>query len=157
MTSQSIMTGPVEILLVEDNPADVRLIRETFKDFKIQNNLSVAKDGVEAVEFVRRKGAFVTAPKPDMVLLDLNLPGRSGMEVLEVIRKDPETCRTPVVILSSSDSEKDITRCYDLKANCYITKPAGLDEFIKIVMSIEDFWLSIVKLPGAQGRPRTMS
>lgn len=140
---------PVEILLVEDNPADVRLIRETFKDFKIQNNLSVAKDGVEAVDFLTRSGSFTSAPRPDVVLLDLNLPKKSGFEVLAEIRRIPELKRIPVVVLSTSDSEKDVLKSYDLSANCFVTKPVGLDEFIKIVMSIEDFWLTIVKLPNS--------
>lgn len=137
----------VEILLVEDNPADVRLIKETFKDFKIQNNLNVAKDGVEAMAFMKREGAFVSAPRPDVILMDLNLPKKSGFDVLAELRQIPELKRIPVVVLSTSDSEKDILKSYDLNANCFVTKPVGLDEFIKIVMSIEDFWLSIVQLP----------
>jgi CheY-like chemotaxis protein len=138
---------PVEILLIEDNPADVRLIKETFKDFKIQNNLSIAKDGVEAIEFLGRSGQFNGAPRPDVILLDLNLPKKSGFEVLADIRRSQELKRIPVVVLSTSDSEKDILKSYDLNANCFVTKPVGLDEFIKIVMSIEEFWLTIVKLP----------
>jgi len=140
-------TKSVEILLVEDNPADVRLIRETFKDFKIRNNLSVAKDGVEAMAFIKKEGAFFSAPRPDVILMDLNLPKKSGFDVLAEIRQIPELKKIPVVILSTSDSERDILRSYDLHANCFVTKPVGLDEFIKIVMSIENFWLSIVKLP----------
>lgn len=140
-------TKAVEILLVEDNPADVRLIRETFKDFKIRNNLSVAKDGVEAMAFIKKEGAFFSAPRPDVILMDLNLPKKSGFDVLAEIRQIPELKKIPVVILSTSDSERDILRSYDLHANCFVTKPVGLDEFIKIVMSIENFWLSIVKLP----------
>jgi CheY-like chemotaxis protein len=140
-------TRTVEILLVEDNPADVRLIKETFKDFKISNNLSVAKDGVEAMAFIKREGVFSGAPRPDVILMDLNLPKKSGFEVLAELRQIPVIKRIPVVILSTSDSEQDILKSYDLHANCFVTKPVGLDEFIKIVMSIEDFWLSIVKLP----------
>ena len=139
--------GTVEILLVEDNPADVRLIKETFKDFKISNNLSVAKDGVEAMAFIKKEGVFSGAPRPDVILMDLNLPKKSGFEVLAELRQIPVLKRIPVVILSTSDSEQDILKSYDLHANCFVTKPVGLDEFIKIVMSIEDFWLSIVKLP----------
>ena len=142
-----IRTKTVEILLVEDNPADVRLIRETFKDFKIQNNLSVAKDGVEAMAFIKKEGDFFSAPRPDVILMDLNLPKKSGFDVLAEIRQIPELKRIPVVILSTSDSERDILKSYDLHANCFVTKPVGLDEFIKIVMSIENFWLSIVKIP----------
>lgn len=147
MMDTRIGTKPVEILLVEDNPADVRLIKETFKDFKIQNNLSVAKDGVEAMAFIKKEGAFTAAPRPDVILMDLNLPKKSGFDVLSEIRQMPEYRRIPVVVLSTSDSERDILKSYDLHANCFVTKPVGLDEFIKIVMSIEDFWLSIVKLP----------
>ena len=139
--------GTVEILIVEDNPADVRLIKETFKDFKISNNLSVAKDGVEAMAFIKKEGVFSGAPRPDVILMDLNLPKKSGFEVLAELRQIPVLKRIPVVILSTSDSEQDILKSYDLHANCFVTKPVGLDEFIKIVMSIEDFWLSIVKLP----------
>ena len=147
MIETSEGTRTVEILLVEDNPADVRLIRETFKDFKISNNLSVAKDGVDAMAFIKNEGAYSGAPRPDVILMDLNLPKKSGFEVLAELRQIPVLKRIPVVILSTSDSEKDILKSYDLHANCFVTKPVGLDEFIKIVMSIEDFWLSIVKLP----------
>ena len=142
-------TGRAEILLVEDNPADVRLIRETFKDFKISNNLSVARDGMEAMAMLKKTGEYASAVKPDVILLDLNLPRKNGFEVLEELRQDPDLKRIPVVILSTSDSEKDVMKSYDLHANCFVTKPVGLDEFIKIVMSIENFWLAIVKLPPA--------
>ena len=142
-------TDRVEILLVEDNPADVRLIRETFKDFKVANNLSVARDGMEAMAMLKKTGEYASAEKPDVILLDLNLPRKNGFEVLEELRQDPDLKRIPVVILSTSDSEKDIMKSYDLHANCFVTKPVGLDEFIKIVMSIENFWLAIVKLPPA--------
>jgi CheY-like chemotaxis protein len=147
MNDTIVNVRPVEILLVEDNPADVRLIMETFKDFKIQNSMSVAKDGAEAMEFLKKEGAFSAAPRPDVILLDLNLPKKNGFEVLKEIRNTPELKRLPVVILSTSDSENDILKSYDMNANCFVTKPVGLDEFIKIVMTIEDFWLSIVKLP----------
>lgn len=144
-----IKTGAslVEILLVEDNPADVRLIKETFKDFKVSNNLSVARDGMEAMAMLKKEGQYRDSLKPDVILLDLNLPRKNGFEVLEELRLDPDLKRIPVVILSTSDSEKDVMKSYDLHANCFVTKPVGLDEFIKIVMSIENFWLSVVKLP----------
>jgi CheY-like chemotaxis protein len=140
-------TSQVEILLVEDNPADVRLIKETFKDFKVSNNLTVARDGMEAMAMLKKEGQYLDSVKPDVILLDLNLPRKNGFEVLEELRMDPDLRRIPVVILSTSDSEKDVMKSYDLHANCFVTKPVGLDEFIKIVMSIENFWLSVVKLP----------
>jgi CheY-like chemotaxis protein len=147
MNGIKIGTSQVEILLVEDNPADVRLIRETFKDFKVSNNLSVARDGMEAMAMLKKQGQYADSVKPDVILLDLNLPRKNGFEVLEELRQDPDLKRIPVVILSTSDSEKDVMKSYDLHANCFVTKPVGLDEFIKIVMSIENFWLSVVKLP----------
>jgi CheY-like chemotaxis protein len=147
MNSIETTAVTVEIMLVEDNPADVRLIRETFKEFKISNNLTVAKDGVEAIGMLGRSGSYGGTPRPDVILMDLNLPKKSGFEVLSEIRQNPDLKRIPVVILSTSDSEKDILKSYDLHANCFVTKPVGLDDFIKIVMSIENFWLSIVKLP----------
>jgi CheY-like chemotaxis protein len=142
-------TRQVEILLVEDNPADVRLIRETFRDFKIRNSLRVAQDGVVAMAMLKKEGEYFSSPKPDVILLDLNLPRKSGFEVLEELRRDPDLKRIPVVVLSSSDAEKDVMKSYDLNANCYVTKPVGLDDFIRIVMSIENFWLTVVKLPPA--------
>lgn len=149
MNLTGIETRQVEILLVEDNPADVRLIKETFRDFKIGNNLSVAVDGVIAMDMLKKQGEYFSSPKPDVILLDLNLPRKSGFEVLEELRRDPDLKRIPVVVLSTSDSERDIMKSYDLNANCFVTKPVGLDEFIKIVMSIENFWLTVVKLPPA--------
>ncbi len=138
---------PIEILLVEDNPGDVRLTQEVLRDGKMNNNLYVAKDGVDAVTFLRREGAYTDAPVPDMILLDLNLPKKDGREVLAEIKADPLLKRIPVVVLTTSKAEQDIHKAYDLHANCYITKPVDLDQFIQVVTSIENFWLTIVKLP----------
>ena len=138
---------PIEILLVEDSPADVRLTMETIKDYKVKNRLEVVGNGVDAMDFLRRKGKFADKTRPDLILLDLNLPGKDGREVLAEIKVDPDLCRIPVVVLTSSEAEQDIIKAYDLHVNCYITKPVGLTEFIKVVKSIEDFWLTIVKLP----------
>lgn len=137
----------IEVLLVEDNPGDVRLTREALKEGKVFNNLSVAKDGEEALAFLRREGEFADAPRPDVILLDLNLPRKDGREVLEAIKSDPSLRTIPVVILTSSEAERDIARAYELNANCYITKPVDLDQFITVVKSIEDFWFTVVKLP----------
>jgi chemotaxis family two-component system response regulator Rcp1 len=138
---------PVEILLVEDNPGDVRLTREALKEGKVRNNLHVAPDGVEALRFLRREGEYAQAVRPDLILLDLNLPKKDGREVLEEIKADPALKSIPVVILTSSSAEQDILRSYRLHANCYVTKPVDLDEFITVVRSIENFWFTIVKLP----------
>jgi chemotaxis family two-component system response regulator Rcp1 len=138
---------PIEVLLVEDNPGDVRLTREALRDGKVHNNLSVAPDGVEALAFLRRQGKYADAPRPDVILLDLNLPKKDGREVLEEIKADPSLARIPVVILTSSEAERDIAQAYELHANCYVTKPVDLDQFIHVVRSIEDFWFTIVKLP----------
>jgi CheY-like chemotaxis protein len=137
----------IEILMVEDNPADVRLTREAFKDAKMLNSMHVAVDGEEAMEFLRRAGKFKTAPRPDLILLDLNLPKKDGREVLAEIKNDPELKRIPVVVLTTSEDERDIFKAYDLHVNAYITKPVDLDQFMKIVEAVEDFWLSVVKLP----------
>lgn len=147
--SETEIGQPIEILLVEDNPADVRLTTEALRDGKVQNNLHVVGDGVEAMAFLRRAGAYADAPHPDLVLLDLNLPRKDGREVLAEIRADAKLRRVPVVVLTTSEAEEDVLRAYDLNANCYITKPVDLDQFIRVVKSIEDFWLSIVKLPEA--------
>jgi CheY-like chemotaxis protein len=141
------MSDAIEVLLVEDNPGDVRLTREALKEGKVRNHLSVAPDGVEALAFLRRQGKYADAPRPDVILLDLNLPKKDGREVLEEIKGDPALRNIPVVILTSSDAERDIVRAYSLHANCYITKPVDLDQFITVVKSIEDFWFTIVKLP----------
>jgi CheY-like chemotaxis protein len=138
---------PVEILLVEDNPGDVRLAVEALKEGKVHNNLHVVGDGVEAMMFLRREGKFALSPRPDLILLDLNLPKKDGREVLAEIKADEKLRRIPVVVLTTSKAEQDILRTYDLHANCYITKPVDLEQFIAVVKSVEDFWLTIVKLP----------
>jgi len=138
---------PIEVLLVEDNPGDVRLTREALKDGKVSNHLSVMQDGVEALRFLRREGPYAGAPRPDVVLLDLNLPKKDGRQVLQEMKQDRSLRTIPVVVLTSSDAERDIVGAYELQANCYITKPVDLDQFITAVKSIEDFWFSIVKLP----------
>ncbi|MBI5870788.1 MAG: response regulator [Actinobacteria bacterium] len=138
---------PVHILLVEDNPGDVRLTVEILKEAKVLNALDVAEDGVEALSYLRREGQFADKPVPDLVLLDLNLPKKDGRELLAEIKKDETLGRIPVVILTSSDAEADIIKTYDLHANCYITKPINLDQFMEVVKSIEHFWLTVVKLP----------
>lgn len=138
---------PIEVLLVEDNPGDVRLTREALREGKVRNNLYVAEDGIEALAFLRREGAHTEAVRPDLILLDLNLPRMDGREVLEVIKGDPSLRNIPVVVLTSSEAEQDIVRAYDLHANCYVTKPVDLDQFITVVKSIESFWFTIVKLP----------
>ena len=138
---------PVEILLVEDNPGDARLVKEALKDVKVLNNLTIAKDGQEALDFLHREGDHAEAPHPDLILLDLNLPKKDGREVLAEIKVDDNLKRIPVVVLTTSKAEEDILKSYNLQANCYITKPVDLDEFIKVIKSIKDFWLTIVKLP----------
>ena len=137
----------IEILLVEDNPADVRLTREVLREGKVSNNLSVVRDGVQAMAFLRREGEFHDAPRPGLVLLDLNLPKKDGREVLQEIKQDPDLRRVPVVVLTTSKSEEDILKSYNLYANCYVTKPVDLDQFIKVVKTIDDFWLAVVRLP----------
>ena len=145
--ARSTVGRPVEILLVEDNPGDVRLTREALREGKVRNNLSVAADGVEAIAYLRKEGEYADAVRPDLILLDLNLPRKDGREVLKEIKADPALRHIPVVVLTSSQAEEDIVRAYDLHANCYVTKPVDLDQFIRVVESIEDFWFSIVKLP----------
>jgi len=138
--------APIEILLVEDNPPDVRLTVEALKDAKVRNNLHVAADGVEAMAFLRRQGKHVHAPHPDLILLDLNLPKKDGREVLEEIKSDDALKHIPVVILTTSQAEQDVLRTYQLSANAYVTKPVDLERFLQVVRSIEEFWLEIVKL-----------
>ncbi|WP_028583115.1 response regulator [Desulfogranum mediterraneum] len=138
---------PVEILLVEDNPGDVRLTVEGLKEGKVKNNLHVVADGVEALAFLRKEGQYGDAIRPDLILLDLNLPKKDGREVLTEIKSDPDLAHIPVVVLTTSKAEQDILKAYSLHANCYITKPVDLDQFISVVESIEDFWFTIVKLP----------
>ncbi|UCE17892.1 MAG: response regulator [Gemmatimonadota bacterium] len=146
MTSQRI-GKPIEILLVEDNPGDVRLTLEALKENKVSNNLHVASDGVEAMRFLGRDGEYSNSPRPDLILLDLNLPKKDGREVLAEIKEDTHLRRIPVVVLTTSQAEEDIAKAYDLYANCYVTKPVDLEKFITVVKSIEDFWVTIVKLP----------
>ena len=138
---------PIEILLVEDNPGDVRLTVEGLKESKVRNNLHVARDGVEAMEFLHREGQHSSAVRPDLILLDLNLPRMDGREVLLEIKSDPKLKTIPVVVLTTSRAEHDVLRSYELQANCYITKPVDLEQFITVVKSIEDFWFTIVTLP----------
>jgi two-component system, chemotaxis family, response regulator Rcp1 len=151
MTSQNIIMKPVEILLVEDNLADVRLTQETLKEEKLHNNLSVVNDGVDALAFLHREGPYANAVRPDLILLDLNLPRKDGREVLKEIKNDPALKAIPVVVLTVSEAEKDILESYNLLANCYITKPLDLNQFAKVVRSIQDFWLTIVQLPHQKG------
>ena len=138
---------PVEILLVEDNEADVRLTIEALKEGKVRNRLAVARDGVEALEFLRRQGKHQNAVRPDLILLDLNLPKKDGREVLAEIKDSEDLKRIPVVVLTTSKAEEDILKTYNLHANCYITKPVDLEQFISVVKSIDDFWLTVVRLP----------
>jgi len=146
MNSQSTVT-PINILLVEDNPGDVRLTREALKETKVLNSLDVVHDGVEALTFLRRENGYADAPTPDLILLDLNMPRKDGREVLAEIKSDDILRRIPVVVLTISEAEEDILKTYDLHANCYITKPLDLEKFAKVVKTIEDFWMTIVKLP----------
>ena len=138
---------PVQILLVEDNPGDVRLTVEALKEAKVLNKLTVVKDGIEALSLLRRQGQHAGAVRPDLILLDLNLPRKDGREVLAEIKADDNLKHIPVVILTTSQDEQDVLKSYNLYANCYITKPVDLDQFITVVKSIEDFWLGIVVLP----------
>jgi two-component system response regulator len=144
---------PIEILLVEDNPGDVDLARAAMEESKVRNILHTVGDGVEAMLFLRRKGKYTEVPRPDLVLLDLNLPKKDGREVLAEIKSDEDLKRIPVVILTISKDEEDILKTYNLHANCFITKPIDLNQFVKVVKAIEDFWLTIVKLPpnGSKG------
>jgi chemotaxis family two-component system response regulator Rcp1 len=137
----------IDILLVEDNAGDVRLTQEVLKDSKVRNNLMVASNGEEALQCLRKQGKFKDSTRPDLILLDLNLPVKDGREVLAQIKADDSLKRIPVVILTTSKAEEDILRTYNLHANCYVTKPVDLDQFVTVVKSLEDFWLAIVKLP----------
>ncbi len=140
-------SGPIEILLVEDNPGDARLTLEAFKEAKLINNLTVVGDGVEALAYLRQQGPYANSVPPDLILLDLNLPKKDGREVLAEIKADERLMKTPVVVLTTSAAEEDIARAYSQHANCYITKPVDLDQFLRVVQSIESFWVSLVKLP----------
>lgn len=137
----------IDILLVEDNAGDVRLTQEVLKDSKVRNKLTVASNGEEALQCLRKQGKFKDSVRPDLILLDLNLPVKDGREVLAQIKADDNLKRIPVVILTTSKAEEDILRTYNLHANCYVNKPVDLDQFVKVVQSLEDFWLAIVKLP----------
>ena len=147
MTLDESYNKVVDILLVEDNPGDVRLAQEALKESKVRNKLYVTEDGVQALEFLRHQGAYTGAPRPDLILLDLNLPRKSGREVLAEIKDDEDLKRIPVVVMTVSKAEEDIVRCYDHHANCYITKPLDFNQFIEVTKAIDDFWLTIVKLP----------
>jgi len=150
VANEDAAAPPVEILLVEDNPGDVRLTREALREGKVYNNLHWAKDGVEALEFLRQEGKHAGAPRPDIILLDLNLPKKDGREVLSSIKNDDRFKQIPVVILTTSEAEEDVLRSYQLHANCYITKPVDLEKFIVVVQSIDRFWLTVVTLPPAK-------
>ena len=141
------LVKPIEILLVEDNPGDVRLTKEALKEAKVINNLTVLKDGEEALAYLRRQIPYEKATRPHLILLDLNLPRKDGREVLAQIKAEDSLKRIPVVVLTTSQDEQDVLKSYNLHANCYITKPVDLDQFIRVVQSIEDFWLGIVVLP----------
>lgn len=145
--AEQVHAQPIEILMVEDNPGDVRLVQEALRDSKIINRLFPVSDGQKALEFLRKQGSYANAMRPDLILLDLNLPRKDGREVLAEIKDDEVLRRIPVVILTSSKAEEDIVKAYNHHANCYITKPVDLEKFVAVVKSIEDFWVSIVKLP----------
>jgi len=138
---------PIHILMIEDNAGDVLLTKEAFRNGKVANTLSVVRDGVEAMDFLRRKGEFASAPRPDLILLDLNLPRRDGRQVLADIKSDPQLRLIPVVVLTSSKAEQDVLKVYELHANCYIVKPVDFNNLMEVVKSIENFWLTVVKLP----------
>jgi CheY-like chemotaxis protein len=146
----------VEILLVEDSPSDTELTVEALKEAKIQNHLSIVEDGVDAMDFLRRRGRFAGAPRPDFIMLDLNLPRKDGREVLAEMKSDPDLKAIPVVVLTTSSAEQDVHRAYQLDANCYITKPVDFDQFLNVVRSIESFWLLIVTLHPA-ANPNALS
>jgi two-component system, chemotaxis family, response regulator Rcp1 len=144
---ESISGRAIELLLVEDSEPDVRLTQEALHEAKVKNRLWVVEDGVEALEFLRHEGRFADAPRPDIILLDLNLPRKDGRQVLKEIKADDSLKRIPVVILTTSKNEEDVLRAYDLHANCFITKPVDFNRFMEVVKSIEDFWLTVVRLP----------
>jgi chemotaxis family two-component system response regulator Rcp1 len=147
MQTNSRQARPVDILLVEDNPGDVRLIREALHNGKLLNQVSTVSDGQQALAFLRKQGSYAQASRPDLILLDLNLPRKDGHEVLAEIKADPDLRSIPVVIVTSSQAEEDILKSYNTHANCYVTKPVDLEKFVAVVRAIEDFWVSIVKLP----------
>ena len=137
----------IKILLVEDNPGDIRLAKEAFKESKVHNKLHVVEDGKEAMDFLKKEGKYADAPRPDMILLDLNLPVKDGREVLAEVKSDEDLRRIPIVVLTTSRTEEDVIKTYNLHANCYITKPVDMDQFLDVVRTIEGFWFTIVKLP----------
>jgi len=145
------MLDPIDVLLVEDDPGDTLMIREAFADNKVHNTLTCVTDGVEAMQFLRREGEYADAPRPDLVLLDLNLPRKDGREVLAEIKRDEELCTIPVVVLTTSAAEEDVLRSYKLHANAYVTKPVDFDRFIEVVRQIDEFFVTVVKLPSQQG------
>ncbi|HEX5417854.1 MAG TPA: response regulator [Chloroflexota bacterium] len=147
---QNVANRPAEILLVEDNPGDVRLTREALREGKAIHHLNVSRDGVDALAFLRREDPYTDAPRPDLILLDLNLPRKDGREVLAAIKADQALKHIPVVVLTTSQAEQDVARSYELSANCYIAKPVDLDQFMHVVRAVEDFWLTVVTLPEAQ-------
>ena len=143
-------TQPIDVLLVEDDDGDVLLIQEAFEHNKVYNKLTVVSDGVEALEFLRKQGKYKGTPRPDIILLDLNLPKKDGREVLQEIKADSRLMRIPVVVLTTSKAEEDVLKTYTLHANCYVTKPVDLEQFIKVVQSIDNFWLTVVTLPNGK-------
>ena len=143
------LVRPIDILLVEDNPADVRLTREALREAKVLNSLHIVEDGMKALDFLRKRSPYASCPSPDLILLDLNLPKKDGREVLAEIKQDESWRRIPVVVLTTSRAEEDIVRSYDLHANAYVTKPVNLDQFLEAIRVIEKFWLAIVTLPPA--------
>jgi len=144
--------SPIDILLVEDSPADVRLTREALKEAKVLNTLYVVQDGVAALVFLRKQGQYASSPSPDLILLDLNLPKKDGREVLAEIKQDEKLKRIPVVVLTTSRAEEDVVRAYNLHANAYVTKPVDLTQFLEVVRRIEEFWLAVVTLPPGEKR-----
>ena len=145
--TQSLPGRQIEVLLVEDDPGDVLMTKEAFEDYKLSNSLHVVNDGAEAMEFLRRQGEHTDAPRPDLVLLDLNLPRMDGREVLQAIKSDPELASIPVVILTTSEAEEDVLRSYSLHANAYVTKPVDFERFIQVVRQIDEFFVTVVRLP----------
>jgi CheY-like chemotaxis protein len=143
----SLPARQIEVLLVEDDPGDVLMTKEAFEDYKLKNNLHVVNDGAEAMDFLRRQGEHTDAPRPDLVLLDLNLPRMDGREVLQAIKSDPELASIPVVVLTTSEAEEDVLRSYSLHANAYVTKPVDFERFIQVVRQIDDFFVTVVRLP----------
>jgi chemotaxis family two-component system response regulator Rcp1 len=147
MNSNENGSQAIVILLVEDNPGDTRLVIEAMREAKLENYIHVVEDGIEAMQFLRREGRFGDAPRPDLILLDLNLPKKDGRAVLAEVKADPALKRIPVVVLTTSQAEEDVLRAYDLHANCYITKPVDMEQFMKVVAQIDDFWVRVVTLP----------